>query len=285
MFSTPRTTINFLFKPCCFCDKIIDMRNKISFLAMFAIALNVNYVCASECIGEDCKISPVEKIETADILVPVEYEINWTSEQTCEYDYNCPFDTKEACAVWYKKPAFKTTVAPRAPHLNPVRVEDIIFAIHSYNKVSSETPEMSPLIQRYEMLMNAGDACCTAGIISKMRENGASDKAIYKFLKDDANRFAVTKRCLVMGQNDITSNYSNGVTGEMVADVRNLCLCKNHDWFDSMLQPFVDIYKSVPSFGEEPFVYSYTDGMGREINVSMNEDVQKALEILSACPE
>lgn len=269
------------------------MKNKISFLAIFAFALNINYVYASECVGEDCEISPVEIEEEIDFLSPVEYEFNWTeptqtcfeTEQTCEYDYNCPFDSAAACDVWYKKPAYKTTVAPRTPHLNSVRMDDVIFAMYSYDEVNANMPEMSPLIERYHMLMNAGEACCTAGIIHKMREKGASDKAIYEFLKDDANQFAVTKRCLVMGQNDIASNYSNGVTGEMVADVRNLCLCKNHKWFESMLQPFVDIYERVPNFKGEPFVYSYTDSMKRKINVSVNDDVQKALDLLSVCPE
>ena len=263
---------------------------------MFAFALNMNCVHASECIGEDCEIAPVEideEIETVDVLIPVKYEFDWNiptqtcieSEQMCEHDYNCPFDSKEACAIWYKKPAYKTTVAPRAPHLNPARIDDVIFAMYSYDEINANMPEMSPLTQRYNMLMNAGDACCTAGIIYKMREQGASDKAIYNFLKNDANQFAVTKRCLVMGSNDIASNYSNGVTGEMVMDVRNLCLCKNHKWFNSMLQPFVDMYERVPDFASEPFVYSYIDGMGRKINVSVNSDVQNVLDLLSTCPE
>lgn len=272
------------------------MKNKISFLAVFAFALNVNYVCASECVGEGCEITPVEieeEIETIDTLLPVKYEFNWAvptheyieTEQVCEYDYNCPFDSKEACAVWYKKPAFKTTVAPRAPHFNSARIDDVLYAIYSYDEVNANMPEMSPLMQRYDMLMNAGKACCTAGIIYKMHAKGASDKAIYGFLKDDANQFAVTKRCLVMNQNDIASSYSNGVTGEMVADVRNLCLCKNKKWFESMLQPFVDVYERVPGFSEEPFVYSYIDGMNREIDVSVNNDVQNVLDLLSVCPE
>lgn len=290
------TTIKFLFKTCLFCDRISFMKNKVSFLALFAFATNTNYVCASECVGEDCEISPVEVIEeteTVDMLTPVKYEFDWTTseqtcvetEQICEHDYNCPFDTAEACAVWYKKPAFKTTVAPRAPHFNSAVTDDTIFAMYSYDEVNANMPEMSPLTQRYEMLMNASDACCTAGIIHKMREKGASDAAIYEFLKDDANQFAVTKRCLMMGQNDIASNYSNGVNGKMVMDVRNLCLCKNYKWFDSMLQPFVDMYERVPGFASEPFVYSYIDGMGRNINVSVNNDVQNVLDLLSTCPE
>ena len=259
---------------------------------MFAFALNVNYVCASECDGGLCELTPVEvseEIETVDMLVPVKYDYNWTvptyTEQICEYDYNCPFDNEDACAIWYKKPVYKTTVAPRAPHINPVRVDDMIFAMYSYDEVNANMPEMSPLIQRYSMLMNASDACCTAGIIYKMREKGASEKAIYEFLKDDANQFAVTKRCLVMDNKDIAPRYSNGVTGEVIADVRNLCLCKNKKWFDSMLQPFVDMYERVPGFSNEQFIYSYTDGMKREINVSVNKDVQNVLNLLSVCPE
>ena len=100
------------------------------------------------------------------MLVPARYEFNWSvpeqtcveSEQMCEYDYNCPFDSAEACAVWYKKPVFKTTVAPRAPHINPVRVDDMIFAMYSYDEVSANAPEMAPLMQRNHMLMKASDA-------------------------------------------------------------------------------------------------------------------------------
>jgi len=254
---------------------------------MVAIALNVNYVCASECVDADCELASGE-IESIDELIPTLYEVNWAAPAettTCEYDYNCPFETDEECAVWYSKPAYKTTVAPRAPHINPVLVDDMIFAIYTNDEINANNSEMSPLVERYTMLMNASDACCTSGIIYKMRQNGASDKEVYDFLKDDANRFAITKRCLVMSDKDISSRYSNGVTGKMVMDVRNACLCKNHQWFDSLLQPFDDIYERVPDFQKTAFVYSYIDGMNREIDVSVNEDVQKTMGILSICPK
>ena len=272
------------------------MKNKISFLVILASVFGVNYANASECVGEDCELTQIEIIEatdTNDVLEPIQYEVDWSLPQqdvceikeVCEYDYNCPFETAEECAVWYSKPAYKTTVAPRAPHMNPARVDDIIFAIYSYDEISANNPEMSPLVQRYNMLMNASDACCTSGIIYKMRQNGASDKAIYNFLKDDANRFAVTKRCMVMGDEDISSSYSNGVNGKMVTEVRDLCLCKNQKWFNSLLQPFDDIYERVPEFAGSPFTYSYIDDMGREINVSVNNDVQNVIEILGTCPK
>ena len=272
------------------------MKSKISFLAVMAIALNVDYVCASECVGDDCELTQIEIVETnapVDILEPVQYEIDWATptqevceiQDICEHDYNCPFDSAEACAVWYKKPAYKTTVAPRAPHINPARVDDMIFAIYSYDEINANNPKMAPLVQRYKMLMNASNACCTSGIIYKLRQNGASDTAIYNFLKDDANRFAVTKRCMVMADEDISSNYSNGVDGKMVTEVRDLCLCKNQQWFNSLLRPFDDIYERVPEFAGVPFAYSYIDGMGREINISVNEDVQKTMGTLSSCPK
>lgn len=273
------------------------MKNKISFLAVLAVALNMNYVCASECVDDDCEITPVEvteEIESVDTLIPLLYEYDWATdtpvnieatEEMCEHDYNCPFATPEECAVWYKKPAYNTTVAPRAPHLTAFRTDDVVYEIYSNDEVDASAPGMHPLMQRYTMLMNAGDACCTSGIIHKMREKGASDKDVYEFLKDDANYFGVTKRCLVMTDEEIESRYSNGVTGDMVAEVRNLCLCKNQQWFGTLLQPFDDIYALVPDFAESPFMYSYVDSMGREINVSVNEDVQKAMGILSVCPK
>ena len=269
-----------------------------------AFALNVNYVYASECVDDDCELTQIETIETIteptnietyDVLVPVQYTVDWAVpvqsepvcefEQTCDYDYNCPFDNAAACAVWYKKPAYKTTVAPRAPHINTVLVDDMIYALYSSENINANDSSMAPLTQRYKMLMNAGDACCTSAIIYKMRQNGASDSDVYEFLKDDANYYAVTKRCLVMADEDITSGYSHGVTGKMVADVRNACLCKNKQWFDSLLQPFNDIYNRVPDFAENAFMYSYVDGMQRHINVSVNQDVQNAIGLLGACPK
>jgi hypothetical protein len=266
------------------------MKSKISFLAILAFALNVNYVCASECIGEDCELVFEESTE---MLTPTQYEVNWVipsqtiteTEQTCYYDYNCPFETPEECAVWYKKPSYKTIVAPRAPHINSEVAWDMEQIALANPNVSANDEDMKPLVQRYHMLMNASEACCTAGILHKMRQKGATDKEIYEFLKDDANYFALTKRCLVMDDDDIISKYSNGVDGKMVADVRNACLCKNYQWFDSLLQPFLDMYEHVPNFQLSKFTYKYTDGLQREINVPINTDVQKVIGMTAACPK
>ena len=272
------------------------MKQKISFLAIIVFALNANCVRASECVDDDCELTPIEieeNIESVDVLIPMQYSVNWSEpveniaveQNVCEYDYNCPFDTDEECAVWYKKPLYKTSVVPRAPHINPVRVDDMLYTIYSNTNISGNDATMKPLIQRYNMLMNAADACCTSGIIYKMRENGADDKAVYEFLKDDANYYAVTKRCMVMGDEEISHKYSNGVTGKMIADVRNTCLCKNKQWFDTLLEPFNDIYERAPSFQGNAFTYKYTDGMHRDISVSVNKDVQTTMGLLSACPK
>ena len=78
----------------------------------------------------------------------------------------------------------------------------------------------APLVERYKILMRASKACCTEGIIHKLHTIKAKDKNIYEFLKDDANRFAVGERCLVLTNDDIAKTYSNGVNGEMVRDER-----------------------------------------------------------------
>ena len=273
------------------------MKNRISFLAIFAIALNVNYVYASECVGDDCELTPVvveENIETSEVLRPIKYEINWlgsegtvyqeSQNEYCEYDYNCPFETAKECEIWYKKPVHNTTLTPRAPHINPVLVDDMLCAIYSNYEITANDNAMAPLLQRYQILMNASRVCCTSGIVYNMRKKNASDSAIYKFLKDDANYFA-TQRCMVMPNEMITSNYSNGVNGQIVADVRNSCLCKNRQWFTTLLQPFVDIYEHSPEFAASSFAYTYIDGLQRQITVSINDDVQSALEILSSCPD
>lgn len=288
-----------------------DMKNKISFLAILAIAFGVNYASASECIDDDCELYPtvvmeeVEEIEeveepqyiieeTTDVLEPHEFtETIWAYETKqqdepkpdCEYDYNCPFDTAEECAVWYKKPAYKQNVNPRTPHINPMKVDDIIYAINGNHDASANNAVFKPLVERYKMLMRASKACCNEGILYKLRAKDASDGQIYQFLKDDSNKFAVGSRCLVMNNDDIASSYSNGVDDDMVFDVRNACLCKNRDWFESLLSPFNDIYTRVPEFKSAAFNYNYIDGLKRNITVSINNDVQNTINMLAQCPD
>lgn len=269
------------------------MKSEISFLAVIAFALCANCANASECIGSDCELEPIVVEQN---ITPMDFvEINEEYDDYCMvsecdvmdtcYDYNCPFDTAEECEIWYKKPEHKTYSGPRAPHFSAVRIDEILYTLYGNYDVNADDESMSPLVDRYKILMQASDACCGAGIIYKMRENGASDKDIYRFLQDDANFFALIKRCMMMNNDEIAGSYSHGVTGQMVADVRNACLCKNRQWFENLLQPFNDIYERMPIFRDKHFVYSYSDDMKRDITVYINDDVQTTSGLLSECPK
>nr|MBQ0091464.1 hypothetical protein [Candidatus Enterousia merdequi] len=234
------------------------MKSKISFLAMIAIALNANCVYASECIDDDCDLETTSVEQDFEILEIQEPVIKWvdtTQYTSCEYDYNCPFESAQECAIWHKKPSYKTIVEPRAPHINPVLVDDMLYAIYSDYNITANDSSMAPLLQRYKMLMNASQSCCTSGMVYKMQQEKFSETTIYKFLKDDVNYFATTVRCMVIPDDEIADNYSYGVHGQMVADVRNACLCKNRKWFETLLQPFVDIYEREPRFKDSAFTY------------------------------
>jgi len=262
-----------------------------------AFALSANCANASECVGDDCELDTVvepivieENINIGEITAPAWYEININDmsqqKQTCcMHDSNCPFDTVEECEVWYKKPVHKVSLEPRSEHLNPALMDNMLYAIYANCDVSANDDAMAPLLGRYKMLMNASQKCCTTGIVYKMQQAEISEYDIYEFLKDNANRFAIGERCMVLSNEEIAHNYSFGVTGQMVADVRNTCLCKNRKWFESLLQPFVDIYNRAPVFEDKPFPYTYTDGLQREITVFVNPEVQTTLGLLSACPD
>ncbi len=263
--------------------------------------LGINYATASECIDDDCELATTIVTETEseipeqiDILEPqqssnmiwaVQDTENTDSQYDCEYDYSCPFATDEECAVWYKKPVYKESVSPRAPRINSFKTENIIYALQNNVNMSANNAVFAPLIERYKMLMRASKSCCSEGIIYKLHEKDASDAQIYGFLKDDANYFAVGTRCLVMNNDDIDANYSNGVNGAMVTAVRNTCLCKNRHWFDSLLAPFSEIYQQVPEFKSAAFDYRYKDGLNRNITVSVNNDVQNTINMLASCPD
>ena len=297
------------------------MKRYISFLSVLSIILSAGYARASECFGEDCDFEvPTFSEETfteEDILQPVEHSENlWVETSSedlddsdeeieedtgsnvkvvevssdkdeifCEYDDNCPFDTAAECAIWNQKPIYKTSVAPRAPHLNPVKTDGILYTLLFKGGISTEDEMAKPLLNRYFALMRASRECCTQGIIYKMQQNKAKDSDIYEFLKEDANNYGLTSRCMVMSDGDFQGDYSHGVTGDMISSVRNSCLCKNRRWFDSLLEPFYDIYQMAPGFEYTPFFYTYLDGMQREVTVSVNEDVQNVMDMLGYCPD
>jgi len=285
-----------------------NMKRYVSFLSLLIIAFGINFANASECVDDGCEIDEdivaeeiapeyetVGIIETTDVLEPempdgnlwfddFDYDIS-ANKYTCYYDYNCPFETATECAIWYRKPVYNETVAPRLPHLNPVKTDGILATLTFKGTISANDAMAKPLLERYQILMRASRACCTEGIIHQLRTIKTKDKKIYNFLKDDANRFAVGARCLVTSNEEIYDSYSYGVTGDMVAAVRNSCLCKNRQWFDTLLEPFYDLYQLAPEFEQMPFYYTYLDGFQREITVSVNDDVQSVLELLQYCPD
>lgn len=273
--------IKFLFNNELFYDRIIGMKYKISFLIAIISAIGTQSAFSSECIGSDCEIIPVTE-ETIIVHKPVsEYE----EQSVCVYDYNCPFDNATDCEIWYKKPTYKQNVYPRAEHLSFAKTESVLYGINSSNDFSANDAAAKPLLDRYLILQQASASCCEAGIIYKMRQNGASDEDIYSFLKDDANYYAIKTRCLMTDNDNIAETYSHGVDYKMIFDVRNACLCKNKVWFNALLAPYKDMYKRAPQFVNIDFNYTYTDSMKREICISVNRDVQTTLNLLESCPK
>ena len=132
--------------------------------------------------------------------------------------------------------------------------------------------------------MGNAQACCTDGMAYSLQQAGASADLIYKFLSDDANFYGFGSRCLMMTDYDLDTQYPNTATAVVAADVRNGCLCRGRQWFKAMLAPFEQAYKALPEFKDTEFYYTYTDGLKREITVSVNNDVQNVLKQLEQCP-
>ena len=294
-----------------------NMKRYISILSILACVFGSNYVRASECVGDECYIDEYDEnsdeyIENTDVsqseyasdykidvLRPIEPDTNnWVEieEDKCEtcdiiedsfitFDYNCPFETAQECKVWSQKPIYNTVVAPRNPHINYIKLDGILATLTFNGTISANDAIAKPLLNRYLALMRASRTCCNEGIIYKMRTKEFNNKKIYNFLKDDVNEYAVGARCMMMDDSEISDWYSYDVTGDMVADVRDSCLCKNRKWIDSLLKPFFDLYQMAPDFEYMPFYYTYYDGFQREITVSVNDDVKKVMELLSYCPK
>lgn len=196
----------------------------------------------------------------------------------------CPFDTDAECDIWRRKPIVREAVAPRSNKIQDVRMAEFVDAARCDANIDASNPAAAPLLARYKMLLNSARACCTDGMAYSLRRAGASDGLVYKFMADDANFYGFGTRCLMMTDKELDTKYPNTSTAAVAADVRNGCLCRGRQWFNAMLAPFNDAYAAVPEFKDAKFNYTYTDGLGREITVSVNNDVQNVMYQLAQCP-
>ena len=226
----------------------------------------------------------------AEETCPVEPEfktLNWGVPGQVKMEFGtdgCPFETMAECKIWRRKPIVREVVAPRSPKIRYEKMDDILAEVDCSGELDANSTAAAPLLNRYRLLMKSARACCTTGITYSLRRVGASDGLIYKFLSDDVNFYNVGDRCLMMTDSEIDSGSYRDATSAMITDVRNGCLCRDRDWFASLLQPFVDAWRISPDFANSPFYWTYIDGVGREVTVSINDDVQNVLDTLATCP-
>ena len=201
-----------------------------------------------------------------------------------ETDDGCPFETEQECKIWRRKPIVRETVSPRSKKLRNVNMAEFVAVAACDKNISASHPVAAPLLERYKLLMRSAQACCTDGMVYSLKQAGANDGLIYKFMSDDANFYGFGARCLMMTDYELDKKYPNTATASVAADVRNGCLCRGRQWFNAMLAPFQQAYETLPEFKNAPFMYTYTDGLQREISVSVNNDVQNVLKQLAQCP-
>ena len=197
---------------------------------------------------------------------------------------DCPFNTPSECAVWLRKPIVSETVAPRSHVLRDNVMCNITDAIENNPNISANDKAMAPLLNRYKVLMRASQSCCTGGITYKLKQSGASQGLIYKFMADDVNFSGFSTHCVVMDDEEINGTNKYVATSAMIADVRNSCICKSKANIRALLAPFEQLYDEYPEFADAPFEYKHYDGAGRAVTDSVNADVQNVLNQLEMCP-
>ena len=200
------------------------------------------------------------------------------------YDLCPPELTFRQCYIWRTRPHFRAGSFNPPRTLRPDMMDSLIRDIRAGRTITYQTPTAVELVNRYKLLMNASLACCRDGMLHHMRRAGASGALKYQFIIDDANFYMIGQRCLVTSDEDLDRRMTNIQTAEVMADVRNTCICRSRDWFSALLAPFVQVYTEVPEFQNANFRFQYSDGLQRTITVNINREVQTVLDILRACP-
>jgi hypothetical protein len=196
----------------------------------------------------------------------------------------CPFDKLSECRIWKQKPMVSETVSIKQPQISEAHIATLATLLRAGNRITSDMPDARPLVNRYRALLMASKACCTSGLVYNLQMAGADKGVVYKFLVDDANFYQFGERCTMITDKELDTYYGGTATAMVVADVRNTCLCRNRVYFESLLEPFVQLANASPDFAKSAFGYSYKDGLNRHVTVSINHDVNTVLNQLRNCP-
>ncbi|MDR1071254.1 MAG: hypothetical protein LBL21_01265 [Rickettsiales bacterium] len=197
----------------------------------------------------------------------------------------CPLETEAECIIWKTKPTVPETLSNRTPAISSAALDGLIVLSRAGNAITSDMRDAVLLVNRYRALMASSRACCTSGLVYNLREAGASKGLIYKFMVDDANFYQFGERCLTITDDELDENYADTSTAEVVADIRNTCLCKKKEYFETLLAPFTTLAEASPAFASSTFGWQYTDGLKRKVAVSINRDVNVVLKQLENCPD
>ncbi len=207
------------------------------------------------------------------------------SVQTFFVYYNCPFETEKECLIWQSKPTINETAFIYEKEPDNSKLYEFIDYASYFPELTANEPVAEILTERYKIIMNSANACCTDGMIHQLKSAGAEEDLIYDFLINDTNFYNIGDRCLFMNDDEIENRSPNTKTAETIADVRNGCLCRSKKIYETILEPFYIVYYMIPDFRYYPFDYTYKDGLNREITVSLNQDIQKIMVQLQNCPE
>ncbi|GEM_PF-998717 len=235
----------------------------------------------------DLWLNNPEKYQAQDLGCAVRDAFNVTVTENMAVIENpdgCPFEKPAECDIWRRKPMVRETVAPRSKKIRATNIDAFIIQAKCSPTITANEPVAAPLLDRYKMLMKSAQACCTDGMVYALKNAGATDGLIYKFMSDDANFYNLGARCLMTTDAEFDTKYPNTATAAVAADVRNGCLCRGRQWFTAMLAPFQEAWRAAPQFAESKFNYTYTDGLQRQVTVSVNNDVRNVLNQLAQCP-
>ncbi len=278
------------------------MKVGVYFSLIAFMACGLHSANASDCGGMECEdmdatqtMAVVEEFLTpmqpSDNLwldkIDFTLKANESSEQTSVTELNdndCPFETEVECNIWKTKPIVRETVSPRSPKLRDAKLDEFLSAFQANGDITGNDPAATALMDRYKILMESSHACYTSGMTYKLKQSGATDGLIYKFLVDDANFYNMSERCLMAHDGELIEAYRDGNITQSVQDIRMGCLCHGREWFKSTLTPFIDAWRALPEFAESKFYWTYTDGLNRKKTVSINDDVENVLRLLEQCP-
>lgn len=194
----------------------------------------------------------------------------------------CPFNTKEDCEIWIKKPNFKQTFSKIVTPIPEEAIKSMILKLNRQQTIKLGEKNNICFLNKYKEIKKIVSDCCFDQIKQVLKNRESTTSEIYDFLNEDSLSYNFQERCLFYTDRDIDKMMANE-SADVIIDVKNICACFLKNKLHVYLNDFYKVINSTKNFSKAPMYFSYKDVFENKRTYSLSRDILNLIENLNSC--